>query len=131
MCDTDQTCPREMQPLFIIFLFTVVILKMYCDGAIWAHSKFLCYCYKLPFHCKHIFRLLLQNKKSSKSKTEKTSFCYQNNVLQHISWQTSYKKEFETQKSKNEFKPTDTEQYKDFKRHGDVLSDVSVWFAFA
>jgi len=45
----------------------------------------------------------------------------------------SYKKEFEQTKAKNEFKPTDTESYKEMKQVANACSDVSfcgimIWF---
>ena len=40
--------------------------------------------------------------------------------------QKTYKKEFEQTKAKNEFKPTDTESYKEMKQVANVSSDVSI-----
>jgi len=39
--------------------------------------------------------------------------------------QAIYKQEFEQTKAKNEFKPTDTESYKEMKQVANVCSDVS------
>jgi len=44
--------------------------------------------------------------------------------------QISYKKEFEQTKAKNEFKPTDTESYKEMKQVANTCSDVSIFVAF-
>jgi len=40
--------------------------------------------------------------------------------------QKTYKNEFEQTKAKNEFKPTDTESYKEMKQVANMSSDVSI-----
>jgi len=42
-------------------------------------------------------------------------------------FQKTYKKEFEQTKAKNEFKPTDTESYKEMKQVANACSDVRVY----